>query len=100
MFVHNVYFWLKDDLGEEGVAAFREGVQSLCKIPLVKSGHAGPPADTHRGVVDNSYSYGMVLVFDDKAGHDAYQVSDVHQKFVADHSYRWERVLVYDIEAV
>jgi len=98
MFVHSVYFWLKDGLDEKEVAAFQGGVQSLCEIALVKSGHAGPPADTHRGVVDNSYSYGMVLAFDDKAGHDAYQVSDVHQQFVADHSSKWERVLVYDIE--
>jgi len=98
MFVHSVYFWLKDGLDEKEVAAFQGGVQSLCEMERVKSAHAGLPADTHRGVIDNSYSCGMVLVFGDKAGHDAYQISDVHQTFIADHSYKWERVLVYDIE--
>lgn len=98
MFIHNVYFWLKNDLDDSEIAAFEQGLQSLCQITFAKSGYYGKPADTHRDVIESSYSYGLVLFFDDKAGQDAYQVSDVHQRFVADHMSKWERVLVYDFE--
>lgn len=98
MFVHNVYFWLKDGLDDGEIAAFEKSLQSLCGISFVKSGYCGKPADTDRPVIDSSYSYGLVLMFDDKAGQDAYQVSETHQTFVAEHSAKWARVLVYDFE--
>jgi hypothetical protein len=32
------------------------------------------------------------------AAHDRYQVGEAHQKFMADHAAKWEKVVVYDIE--
>jgi hypothetical protein len=96
MFNHNVYFWLKDDLDENDLAAFEQGLQALCENTTATSGYYGKPVETDRDVVDSSYSYGLILFFDDAAGQDAYQVGDVHQKFLADHASKWERVLVYD----
>ncbi len=98
MFMHNVYFWLVIDLDDEAITAFEGGLETLCQNPPVKSGYYGRPADTHRDVVVNNYSYGMVLIFDDKAGQDAYQIGEVHQRFVAQHMDKWERVVVYDIQ--
>jgi hypothetical protein len=97
MFVHSVYFWLKTDLSEADLAAFREGLESLRKCPTVKYLHLGTPPRAERPVVDDSFSVGLVTVFDDRAGHDAYQVDEVHNKFVADHSGKWDRVLIYDM---
>lgn len=99
MFIHNVYFWLKDDLDDGEITAFEQGLQSLCGIAVVKSGYYGKPADTDRTVIDSSYGYGLVLFFDDKAEQDAYQISGTHVQFVADHKSKWDRVLVYDIVA-
>ena len=99
MHVHNVYFWLKQDLGDDAAVAFEQGLAELAKDPNIKTGYFGRPAGTERDVVENSYSYGLVFVFDDLAAHDRYQVSPIHQKFVDAHRSRWARLVVYDIES-
>jgi len=100
MFIHNVYFWLKDGLDEGAITAFERGLQTLCVSPPAKAGAWGPPAPSEpRSVVDGSFSYGLHVVFDDLAGHDAYQVGAVHQAFLAGNASKWERVLVYDTTA-
>ncbi len=96
MFIHNVYFWLKSDLDDGALEAFEQGLQSLCQNPPAKLGYYGKPAGAHRDVVDGSFGYGLHIAFDDEAGHDAYQVGEVHQEFLAGHQSKWERVLVYD----
>jgi hypothetical protein len=100
MHIHNVYFWLKDGLEAEQVNAFEKGLMSLCYESNVDTGYYGKPADTKRSVVDNSFSFGLTLLFHDTAAHDRYQhQSHVHDKFIEEHSAKWERVTVYDIEA-
>jgi hypothetical protein len=98
MHVHNVYFWLKQDVDSEAVAAFEQGLVELAKDPEIRSGHFGPPANTERDVVDNSYAFGLVFLFDDLAAHDRYQAGEIHQQFVEAHLSKWERVVVYDIQ--
>jgi len=98
MHIHNVYFWSTKGLDGQSLTAFEQGLNNLVHDPAVKSGYFGKPADTHRDVVENSYSYGLVLIFNDMAAHDRYQVGEVHQKFIADHAAKWERVVVHDIE--
>ena len=99
MLIHNVFFWLKDDLDEEALASFEQGLDALVHDPAAKGGHYGRPAPTPaREVVESSYSYGLILVFDDVDGHDRYQVGAVHKEFLAAHAAKWERVRVYDIE--
>jgi hypothetical protein len=97
MHVHNVYFWLKNDINQQSSLSFEAGLNSLTKDPAVTSGYFGTPADTDRDVVDSSYSYGLVLVFKNKAAHDQYQEGAVHAKFLEAHASKWEKVLVYDV---
>ena len=99
MFIHNVYFWLTEDLDEKAIAAFELGLQSLCQNPPAQSGYFGKPADTHRDVIERTYTYGMVLFFKDKMDQDAYQVGDIHHQFLDQHKEKWNRVTVYDITA-
>ena len=81
---HTVYFWLKDGLTDADRKSFEAGMRSLAGAPTVRRVFTGTPAATpSRGVVDNSFDYNLVLWFDDVAGHDAYQVSETHLKFVA-----------------
>lgn len=97
MFVHSVYFWLKPDLTAEQRAEFVRRGAMLTRLPSVRSGWFGSPAETSREVIDRSYSYGLVVVFDDEAGHDAYQVDPVHDAF-RDLSHMWTAVKIYDFE--
>ena len=97
MHIHNVYFWLGEDVEDEAERTFEEGLKSLTHDPAVNSGYFGKPAGTERDVVDNTYSYGLFLVFDDRASHDRYQAGTVHQQFVEGHSTKWKKVLVYDV---
>ena len=99
MHIHNVYFWLDESLTDDDIRAFEAGLRSLTEASDVQTGHYGKPASTEvRDVVDNSYSYGLVLCFDDSDAHDRYQISNTHQAFVDGHSARWTRVTVYDFQ--
>ena len=100
MFVHHVFFWLKEGLNEEEIQVFEKSVFSLLKIEHVKTGDVGKPAPTDRPVIDRSYSYSLLLIFEDKAAHDAYQPHPVHQQFVDSCSHLWSKVLIYDSESV
>ena len=51
-------------------------------------------------MIESSYSYGLVLYFDDITAHDVYQDSDVHQGFLATHKDKWTAVKVIDIETM
>ena len=98
MHLHNVYFWLKEGLSGEDLAAFERGLDTLVHDPAAKGGHYGKPASTDRDVVESSYSYGLIVVFDDLAAHDRYQSGEAHLAFVAAHADKWTRVVVYDVE--
>jgi hypothetical protein len=96
MLIHSVYFWLRPDLTEEETAHFWTRVRALTTIPSVRIGHVGTPAETDRPVIDRSYSCMLLTIFDDMAGHDAYQVDPVHDQFRIECAPLWSRVLIYD----
>lgn len=95
--VHHVFFWLKNPDSKEDLAKLIAGVKSLSKIETIRKIHVGVPASTEkRDVVDNSYSVSELMFFDDTAGQKTYQDHPIHQKFIADCSALWEKVVVYD----
>lgn len=100
MFVHCVYFWLRDDLDAEDHETFVEGLSSLTSIDVVRHGFVGTPASTDRPIIDRSYSYALVCVFDDGARHDAYQVHPTHDDFRDACASFWQDVKIYDFETL
>lgn len=100
MFVHHVFFWLKEDITQAEIQQFETSVKSLLNIEYVKTGDVGKPAETNRPVIDRSYSYSLLLVFNDKKGHDGYQPHPVHKSFVQECSHLWTKVVIYDAETV
>jgi hypothetical protein len=96
MFVHAVYFWLRDDLSKRDRETFRAGLKSLVSIEGVRHGYIGKPAATDRPVIDRSYSASLVLVFDDEAAQEAYQVHPVHDRFREECGTFWTTVRIYD----
>jgi len=98
-FVHTVLFWLNEEAGEGKRQQIIDDCKSLLgSISTVRFLAVGSPAGTARGVVDNSYDVGLVVHFADKAGHDHYQESEQHLKFIERNQETWSRVLVYDIQ--
>ena len=96
MFVHAVYFWLREDLSPTEREHFVAGLRSLRGIEGVVQGYIGVPAPTDRPVIERSYSWSLVLVFANQADHDAYQVDPVHDRFRAECSPYWTTVRIYD----
>lgn len=97
-FTHHVFFWLKEPENQQHLDQLLTGIRTLEACPGVKQIFVGTPASTRRPVIDHTYSASLLLIFDDKAGHDAYQPSAVHEQFVSSCSSLWKQVVIYDSE--
>lgn len=98
MIAHHVLFWLKTDTTEEQKIAFKKGLQSLENIEVIKTIHIGTPAPIERAVVDVTYTFSLVLFFEDLAAHDVYQVHEIHKAFLDEFRGLFEKVIIYDAE--
>jgi hypothetical protein len=87
---------MKNADSREERARLLKGLQTLTKIEPVKLAQIGVPADTNRPVIDTSYQFSLLLIFDNRKDQDAYQVHPIHLKFVEDCSDLWTKVIVYD----
>jgi hypothetical protein len=94
IFTHHVHFWLKNNAD---LPKLIEGLNSLVPITHIKQIHIGIPADTYRDVVDRSYDASLLIIFDNQAAHDAYQIDPIHEKFVVEYAAPLsEKVVVQD----
>jgi hypothetical protein len=96
MFVHHVYFWLKNPGSEADKAQLVDGLKKLSAVETIDSFHIGQPAETNREVIDRSYAVSWLLLFRNKADQDVYQVHPLHLKFIEECSHLWQKVIVYD----
>lgn len=99
MVIHSVYFWLADGLSVEDVEAFQKGLESLRAVETVASIHIGVPAKTEkRPVIDTSYDYALIILFQSIEAHDFYQTSAGHLAFVKNCGKFWKKVQIYDTQ--
>ena len=97
MLVHLVRFYLRPDLPAERRTALRAGLETLRTIPSVRQLFVGSPAPVPpRPIIDAAYGFALTVIFDDLAGHAAYQTHPTHLKFVADHKDCWTTIAVVD----
>lgn len=96
LFVHHVYFYLKNPNSAEDKAKLLEGLNKLAKVPTIKFVHIGTPATTNRDVIVRDYNYSWLCFFDSLEDEEVYQKHPIHLKFVEDYSALWEKVAVYD----
>ena len=97
IFIHSVYFWLKEGIANEERANFEKGVNTLLGTPGVIFGKVGKVAPTRRPVIDSSYDYNLLLVFSSPQAQDAYQETDeIHKAFIANCNKFWTKVQIYD----
>lgn len=95
--IHHVFFWLKEPKNEAHKERLVKALNNLLKVDTIRLSHIGFPAGTEsRDVVDHSYSVSYMVMFNDQAGQDAYQVHPLHLKFVEENSHLWNKVVVYD----
>jgi len=96
VFIHHVFFWLKEPYDQSGQQQLAEGLKKLSAVATIRSFHIGKPAATNRNVIDTSYSISWLLSFDTAADQDSYQSDPIHLNFVKECSHLWEKVVVYD----
>jgi len=96
MFIHHVYFWLKNSGNKEDKAKLIEGLKKLSKVKTIKNFYIGQPAATRREVIDSSYDVSWLLFFDNATDQDSYQTDPIHLKFVDECKHLWNKVVVYD----
>lgn len=96
-FAHVVYFWLKNPDSQEDRKAFEASLKKfLSTSEYAQTQFIGQPANTPRDVVDNSWTYSIILTFPSKEIQNKYQQEPVHLKFIEESEHLWERVQVYD----
>lgn len=96
IFIHHVYFWLKDSSSIADRDKLVEGLTILSKVSTINQFHIGIPADTRREVIDSSYAVSWMLIFANAADQENYQSDPVHLTFIDNCSHLWSKVTVYD----
>lgn len=101
IFIHHVYFWLKNTGNAADCNKLVEGLKKLSKTTAIKQFHIGKPANTSRNVIDSSYAVSWMLIFDNEAAQATYQTDPLHLQFIEECSHLWSKVVVYDaVDAV
>ena len=96
-FIHMVFFWLKNPNDENEREIFKFLLTNFIDTnPQAEGFHIGEPADTNRPVIDNSYTFSLVVTFPDLATHDAYQTDPSHLEFIEKGKELWRKVVIYD----
>jgi len=97
MIVHYVLFWLREDLSQQEIKDFTGFFEELRKIPNAHSLQYGPPAKTNpRGVVDNSFSYNLLVQFKTMDDIAVYETHPIHLAAIEKYSKNWTKVVVHD----
>lgn len=95
--MHHVFFWLKEPNNQAHRKQFENALEALLKVETIKMSHVGIPAATEeRGVVDNTYTYSYMVMFDNLEDQFVYQKHPIHLKFIEENSQLWNKVVVYD----
>lgn len=94
---HYVLFWLKEGLSEKEINDFTGFFEELRKVPNIKSLHYGRPAkSTPRDVVDNSFTYNLLVHFNTLEDLEVYGTHPIHLNAIERYSQYWEKVVVHD----
>jgi Stress responsive A/B Barrel Domain len=96
IFVHHVFFWLKNPGSREDREKLIAGLEKLSAVRKIRQFHIGQPAGTNRDVIETGYAVSWLLFFDNAADQDAYQGDPIHLEFVRECSPLWSKVVVYD----
>lgn len=100
-FVHVVYFWLNNPDNKDDQKQFEKALKKFMK----KSKHAntqyfGKPPTATRDVVDDSFTYNLIVSFKSAKEQEKYQKEKAHEAFIEEAQNLWKKVVVYDSEGI
>lgn len=97
-FVHAVFFEMKPDTPDAEIdSLIADAGNLLAKIPTVRKIDSGRRDERmQRDVNDKTFTVGLVVYFDDKAGHDVYATHPLHLEYIEKHKAHWAGVRVFD----
>jgi hypothetical protein len=96
IFIHHVFFWLKNPDNPEDKAALIIGLKKLALVETIREYHIGVPAETNRDVIEKTYTVSWMLVFDSLEEEEIYQEHPLHKEFISACKHLWNKVLVHD----
>jgi len=97
MHAHNVFFTLNDKSSEAVGRFIADSKQYLAVIPGITSFACGVlEAELDREVNDRDFDVSLHVLFESKEAHDAYQISPLHDEFVARNKGNLATVRVFD----
>ena len=96
LFIHHVYFYLKNKNNAQDEAKLIEGLTKLAKVPTIQYVHIGTPAATSRPVIVKDYAVSWMCFFKNIIEEEIYQTDPIHLEFIKDYSHLWEKVVIYD----
>ncbi|MBT8186883.1 MAG: Dabb family protein [Croceitalea sp.] len=100
-FAHSVYIWLKNPESEADRAKFEASLfKFLNSSEYTKTNYVGMPPKATRAVVDDSFTYNMIVTFESAAAQELYQKEQVHLTFIEECQDLWKKVLVYDSQGI
>ena len=96
-FVHSVYFWLHNPDKAEDRAEFETAINKLLKeSKYTKTNYLGTPPKAIRDVVDDSFTYNLLVTFESEEAQEMYQTEEAHLEFIESAKHLWNKVVVYD----
>ncbi|WP_405224811.1 Dabb family protein [Dokdonia sp. Asnod1-B02] len=100
-YAHIVYFWFKDPTNEEDKQLFEKSLRTFLDSSLyAKTQFIGTAPRATREVVDDSFTYNLVLSFASAEDQQAYQDEAAHKMFIEECAHLWEKVIVYDATSI
>jgi hypothetical protein len=96
-FTHVVYFWLKEPNNTKHRKAFEDAVKIfMADSKYAKTRFVGVAPKASRDVVDDSFTYSLILSFESAEAQAKYQEEEAHAIFVESCKDLWAKVIVYD----
>ncbi len=101
-FIHHVLFWAKNSSNEAEKAQLLTALKQLGTLPMIQTAHVGRPIVTEldKGATDGSYTFSVVLVFENATKESEYLYHPLHKKFIDANKHLWGKVQVIDSEAI
>jgi Stress responsive A/B Barrel Domain len=96
VFLHHVFFWLKNTDSIADRNKLVEGLVKLSAVKTISNFHIGKPADTNRDVIERGYAVSWFVQFANADDQAAYQTDPIHLKFIEESKHLWSKVTVYD----
>lgn len=101
-FIHHVLFWAKNPGNEAEKNQLFKALKALGTLPMIQSAHVGKAivTDFDKPVTEASYTFSVVLVFENAEKEKEYLYHPLHKKFIDDNKHLWGKVQVFDSEMI